>query len=79
MLEYLNTPLGVELQHAVILLVLALAAYFARNAHVAASDAKERLDLHMDQHLLDVVSKTSDDATSSGLQHSVGQPTMEKP
>lgn len=53
--DWLASPLGVEFQHALIGLILALAAYLSYLAHRQAKSNEELLNGHLEQHMLNDV------------------------
>jgi hypothetical protein len=48
--EWLVSPIGVEFSHAVIVLMLALAAYLSFLAHRTASATGDKIDAHVAKH-----------------------------
>ncbi len=52
---WLASPIGVEAQHAVIGLVLALSAYLSYLAHRQSKANQQLLDGHLEQHMLNDV------------------------
>jgi hypothetical protein len=51
--DFLISPTGQEVTHAIVVLVLAVAAYFTYLAHRYAKENTEKLDDHISQHLVD--------------------------
>jgi hypothetical protein len=51
--EFLVSPTGQEVTHAVVVLILAIAAYFTYLAHQYAKANTEKLDDHISQHVVD--------------------------
>jgi hypothetical protein len=64
---YLASPIGIELQHAVIVFLLAAAGYLSYKSKRQSEKNAELLNSHLEQHVLDVVSKGEPPTTSSGL------------
>lgn len=54
---WLSSPIGTEFQHALIGLILAVTAYVSYRTHEQSKANSAKLDNHIDQHVLDVVSK----------------------
>jgi hypothetical protein len=50
-IDFLQTPLGSDLVHAVILLVVAAAAWIQFKTHQVASDAKTAIEDHVEAHM----------------------------
>lgn len=48
--DYLESPAGSELSHAIIGLLIALAAYLTHLAHQRAKSADEKISKHVEQH-----------------------------
>lgn len=48
--DWLQTPQGSEVTHAVILLVVAVAGYIQYRTHAVAADAKKSIDTHVEMH-----------------------------
>jgi hypothetical protein len=49
-IEFLSTPLGIELLHAIILLILAIAGYLTYLTKRSADAASSKLDQHLLEH-----------------------------
>lgn len=47
---WLVSPIGVEFSHAVIVLMLAIAAYLSYLAHRTASETGDKIDAHVAKH-----------------------------
>lgn len=60
--DWLASPIGIEAQHAVITLLLALAAYLSFLAHRQSKTNQQLLDGHLEQHMLNdiLVSRVDD-------------------
>lgn len=59
--DWLVSPSGVELTHAIILLVTAVAAYVSFLAHRQSSQNAEMLNSHLEKHIADATASRSDD------------------
>lgn len=57
--DFLVSPTGQELTHAIVVLVLAIAAWFTYLAHRYARDNAEKLDDHISQHVVDSFTTSS--------------------
>lgn len=58
-LNWLSTPGGSELLHALTLLITAIAAYVGYRAHETASSNAKMLNHHLDQHILDAANRNT--------------------
>lgn len=54
--DWLITPGGIELEHAIIVLLVAVAGYFARSARQRSSENAKLLNHHLEQHVMDAAS-----------------------
>lgn len=59
--DFLATPGGVELEHALITLIVAVAAWFSYMAHRQSSNNAKALNSHLEQHVLEAVEKNGND------------------
>lgn len=59
--DFLATPGGVEFEHAVITLIVAVAAWFSYMAHRQSSSNAKALNSHLEQHVLEAVEKNGND------------------
>lgn len=56
--DYLASPIGIDVQHALIVLVLALAAYLSYLAKRQSSTNTKLLNDHLEEHVMLASSKT---------------------
>jgi len=49
--QFLASPIGVEFAHALIVLMLAIAAYLSFLAHKTASETGDKIDAHVAGHV----------------------------
>lgn len=51
LVDYLTSPIGIELTHAIILLLVAVAAYISYRARVYAKQNAQLLNSHLEEHI----------------------------
>lgn len=51
--DWLSSPHGIEVEHAVIVLLLAVAGYFSALAKRAATQNRELLNSHLEMHIME--------------------------
>lgn len=59
--DWLNSPTGIDLVHALIVLIAAVSAYVSYLAKRETAQSKKLLNSHLEQHVLDAVEKKSVD------------------
>lgn len=73
-LDWLASPIGVEAQHAVIALVLAVAAYISYLARRQAKHNEQLLNGHIDQHVVDVLLHSGEHQADAASESPAARP-----
>lgn len=67
--DWLSTPAGLELSHAVTLVLLAVAAWISWRTHQTATANTQKLDNHIAEHSADIAHTT--DSGDAAAEHNI--------
>lgn len=69
--DWLATPGGIELEHAVIILILAVAGYLTAKSHSVINDVSQKVDDHMEQHVMDRLASETTGSSGPDVTHNI--------